>query len=67
MRSQSWGSRAAKTTPVLAWDVLVGLFGSEHELMRRVNLAKKHYPQEKSLYDLVDKYASGWRPNRDDD
>lgn len=66
MRSQSFGDRAVKTSCVLAWDVLVEQFGNEQELVRRANNARTHYPDEKDLYDLVDKYAGGWRPNHDD-
>lgn len=63
VRSQSMGSRAVRTSPRLAWDVLTELYGSEDILRERVQSLKTSAVEiDKTLIELADKYASGWRP-----
>lgn len=66
-RSQSMGSRAVRRSSRLAWDVLVELFGSENELVRRVDeLKAPDIETAEGLIDLFEKYREGWRPDRFD-
>ena len=62
-RSQSMGSRAVRLKPRLAWDVLIDLYGDENVLRDRIDQLKASPPSEiGDLFELADKYLSGWRP-----
>jgi predicted KAP-like P-loop ATPase len=62
-RSQSMGSRAVRLKPRLAWDVLIDLYGDEDVLRDRIEALKATPPSEVGdLFELADKYLSGWRP-----
>lgn len=67
-QSQSMGSRAVRLTPRLAWDVLIDLYGDEDVLRDRIEVLKAT-PQNEvgDLFDLADKYLSGWEPKEFDD
>ncbi|OEU70593.1 MAG: NTPase KAP [Desulfovibrio sp. S3730MH75] len=68
VRSQSMGSRAVRLKPRLAWDILTELYGDEDILRDRIEALKATPPQEiEDLFDLADKYLSGWRPKEFDD
>lgn len=68
VRSQSMGSRAVRLKPRLAWDVLTELYGNEGILRDRIEALKATQPNEiEDLFDLADKYLSGWRPKEFDD
>jgi len=67
-RSQSMGSRAVRLKPRLAWNVLTELYGDEDILRNRIEALKVTPPNEiEGLFDLADKYLSGWRPKEFDD
>lgn len=67
-RSQSMGSRAVRRKPQLAWDVLVELYGDEDTLRFRVEELRATPPDGiGDLFELADKYLSGWRPKDFDD
>lgn len=66
VRSNSMGNRAVRTSYRLAWDLLLEFFGGADNLKRKVNAARSRYPENADLYELFDKYASGWRPERDE-
>lgn len=62
-RSQSMGSRKVKTEDRLAWDLVVGLFGSETVVKAAVaNVREK--TGDDYILQLADKYLDGWRPER---
>ena len=63
VRSQSMGSRQVRTEERLAWDLLVGLFGTEAVLKRAVANVRKELGDSDVLR-LADKYLAGWRPER---
>ena len=63
-RSQSMGSRAVKITPVLHWETLVRIVGSERAIENITSILKKKDGQT-PLVTLVEKYLDGWRPDRD--
>lgn len=68
VRSQSMGSRAVRLKPRLAWDILTELYGDEDILRDRIEALKATPPNEiEDLFDLADKYLSGWRPKEFDD
>ena len=62
--------------PVLDWDVLVGLYGTEDILKARVDSLKKQFedlkpwlegqktsvPETEAIIELAEKYREGWRP-----
>lgn len=63
-RSQTMGTRAVRTAPRLAWDVLVELYGDEGILGTRIDALKVTSPDGvDELLALADKYSAGWRPN----
>jgi hypothetical protein len=62
-RSQLGGSRAVHRKPRLAWDGLIDLYGDENVLRDRIDKLKASPPIEiGDLFELADKYLSGWRP-----
>lgn len=68
VRSQSMGSRAVRLKPRLAWDILIDLYGDENVLRDRIDQLKASPPDEiGDLFELTDKYLSGWRPKDFDD
>ena len=68
VRSQSMGSRAVRLKPRLAWDILIDLYGDENVLRVRIDQLKESSPDEiGDLFELADKYLSGWRPKDFDD
>lgn len=68
VRSQSMGSRAVRLKPRLAWDALIELYGDENVLRDRIEQLKESPPNDVGdLFELADKYLSGWRPGDFDD
>ena len=68
VRSQSMGSRAVRLKPRLAWAILIELYGDEATLRSRIDELKASRPDQiGDLFDLADKYLSGWRPKEFDD
>lgn len=66
-RSQSMGSRAVNREGRLYWDGLIEVFGTEEILGQRIYSAKIAANNEhKEVFELADKYLSGWRPDRND-
>jgi len=64
-RSQSMGSRAVKRTAVLAWEVLVDVYGSEENIkaaLARLEAQKSVKGKNQETIKLVEKYLDGWRP-----
>ena len=62
-RSQQMGSRAVKKSPRLAWKLLVEVFGSEDLLGERIRQLRNANPQGVGdIFELTDRYLSGWRP-----
>lgn len=62
--SQTFGSRAVRRTPRLDWDGLIQLYGDEATLRQRIEELKATHPGDVGdLFDLADKYLSGWRPS----
>jgi len=60
---QTFGSRAVRRSPCLAWDVLTELYGDEATLRQRIEtLRAVHLKGTDDLLELADKYLSGWRP-----
>lgn len=57
------GSRQFRSEEVLAWDLLIELFGSEDVVKEVVNSIRTELGDDDSLR-LVDKYLAGWRPDR---
>ncbi|MCS5735101.1 KAP family P-loop NTPase fold protein [Herbiconiux daphne] len=62
-RSQSMDSRQVKTQDHLGWDLLIALFGTESAVKKAADNVRKKLGDDEVLQ-LVDKYASGWRPER---
>ncbi|MEX8032721.1 P-loop NTPase fold protein [Microbacterium sp. 20-116] len=62
-RSQSMGSRKVRTEDRLAWELVVGLFGSEDEVKQAVAEVREKIGDDDILR-LADKYLEGWRPER---
>ncbi|GAB2513287.1 KAP family P-loop domain protein [Paramicrobacterium agarici] len=62
-RSQTMGSRMVKTKDRLAWDLVVGLFGSESTVKRAVSNVRRKLGSD-NILDLADRYLEGWRPER---
>jgi predicted KAP-like P-loop ATPase len=68
IRSQSMGSRSVRLKPRLAWDVLIEIYGDEGILRDRIEVLRDAPPHEiGDLFDLADKYLSGWKPKDFDD
>jgi len=66
VKSQTLGNRAVSRSARLEWDVLVDLYGSEDVLKQRIAELKSTPPQGvDDLLALAEKYASGWRPERE--
>jgi hypothetical protein len=64
MQSQSFGTRAVHVEEHLAWDILVGIVGSEDAIRKARKILHK-VDGDSPLIGLVDKYLDGWRPSRD--
>jgi hypothetical protein len=63
-RSQTMGTRAVRTAPRLAWDVLVELYGDEEVLRSRIDALRATSPEgADELLSLADRYLAGWRPS----
>ena len=63
IQSQSMGNRAIRIKHNLEWDLLINLYGDEAVLRDRIEQLKASSPSEPGdLFELVDKYLSGWRP-----
>lgn len=62
-RSQSADSRAVRTEEVLAWDILIEVFGTEKSLKAATELLRKS-DKNHPILPLVDHYLGGWRPER---
>lgn len=60
-RSQTMGSRQMRSEDRLAWELLVGLLGSEGKVQEAVNVIREKFGDDEVLL-LADKYLSGWRP-----
>ena len=62
---QQLGNRGERRSSRLAWDQLVQIYGTEELLKERIKeLRGSSLPVDQSLLDLVDRYASGWRPKQ---
>jgi hypothetical protein len=57
------GSRQVTTEDNLAWDLFVGLLGTESAVKKAVSNVRKALGDDEVLQ-LADKYLSGWRPKR---
>lgn len=64
MQSQSFGTRTIRTEEHLAWEVLIGILGSEDAIRSALTILRKK-DKKTPLVLLVDKYLGGWRPSRD--
>lgn len=65
VRSQGFDTRAMTREPRLHWDSLVKVFGDEETLRQRVDAARAGASEEDAeLFELVDRYLGGWRPER---
>jgi hypothetical protein len=54
------GSRTVRTSPRLAWEVLVELYGDEETLAQRIDeLKQSDVEVDAELLELVDKYLAG--------
>lgn len=62
-RSQTMGTRRVTTEDRLAWDLIVGLFGSEHTVKEAVSNTREKLGDDEVLR-LADRYLEGWRPER---
>jgi hypothetical protein len=63
IRSQAMDSYTVKQQSKLMWDSLISVFGSETELMERIDdLLSSGVVIDPALRELVEKYRSGWRP-----
>lgn len=63
VKSLTFGSRAMRRSPRLAWDALVELHGDEETLGERIkSLISLHPDDPDGLLPLAEKYLSGWRP-----
>jgi hypothetical protein len=63
IRSQAVDSYTVKRQPRLMWSSLISVFGSENELMERIDdLLSSGVAIDPALRELVEKYRSGWRP-----
>ena len=65
-RSQSMNSRKVKITPVLHWQMLVRVIGSE-EAIKNITAKLKKVDGQTDLIILIEKYLEGWRPGQDED
>lgn len=63
-RIHSMESRAVRRIPILAWDVLINIYGDEATLKARVESLKETRPKgADELLALAEKYIGGWRPS----
>ena len=60
-RSQTMGSGRMTETDVLAWDVLIEVFGDEDGLSAAASVLRQAEPKA-TILQLIDKYLGGWRP-----
>lgn len=60
-------SRTVHRSYRMHWEVLVDLVGTEDELRRRIDSARAHNPEPPEMFELLDRYLSGWRPADWDD
>jgi KAP family P-loop domain protein len=65
-RSQPMNSRKVKITPVLHWEMLVRVIGSE-EAIKNITAKLKKMDGQTDLIILIEKYLEGWRPGQDED
>ena len=65
-RSQSMNSRKVKITPVLHWQMLLRVIGSE-EAIKNITAKLKKVDGQTDLIILIEKYLEGWRPGQDED
>jgi hypothetical protein len=67
-RSQSFDSRATRREPRIAWDILVRIFGTEQAVRTSIAGVRSMLLEDDGAtaetVDLVEQYASGWRPAR---
>lgn len=61
-RAQSGDSRYVYLEDVLAWDLLIEVFGSEDRI-RNANLSLHAAGESEALAAIVDRYLGGWRPD----
>ena len=61
-RAQSDGSRHVHHEDRIAWDLLVDLYGNADDLIRHIEAAKSALPPD-PVFELAERYISGWRPN----
>ena len=63
IRSQAMDSYTITRQPRLMWDSLISVFGSENELMERIDdLLSSSVVIDPAIRELVEKYRRGWRP-----
>jgi predicted KAP-like P-loop ATPase len=62
-RSQGFDTRAVTLTDVLAWDLMVEVFGDEVTIKRTADIVRNNHPKA-AILKLVDKYLGGWRPDK---
>lgn len=63
-RSQMLGSSKVTEEDRLAWDLLIEVFGSEDVVAKAVAATREELGEDE-VFELVDRYLSGWRPKRD--
>lgn len=64
-RSQTVGSRAVREQPVLHWNMLTTIFGSDEQLAARIAQARTvQTADDGPLFELADRYLEGWRPRQ---
>jgi len=66
-KSQAMDSRAITRSPRLAWKALTELFQGEDVLRARIEGMRPLLTADDPLIQLIDKYLSGWKPDRFDD
>jgi hypothetical protein len=69
-RHQSVESRAVRRFPSLEWEAMVKLFGNEEALRQRIagaKVAHSNRADDAELFELAEKYLSGWRPRHFED
>lgn len=67
-KSQSFGSRAVKKLPRLAWKALSDIYGGASILNQRVHDLISTAPKDsEDLLALAEKYGNGWQPDDDRD
>ena len=66
-KSQATESRAVIRSPRLAWKALIELFQGEDMLRARIEGMRPLLSADDPLIQLIDKYLSGWKPDKFDD